>query len=188
MAVTVAFAKFDLNWPPEIVAFFRWFSQFYIDIDVVKPECELTLTFFQKWMYTMIIPIFVLTVLFSWYVITQLAMKPFGSPKEKARTKDKDRRAVWIRFQERGKAWALIQSLRLKNTRIEVYDGLDDVTWNLDPDETARFGGADRRSIRMWKSSVVKDTVANPVTKTSQRVIRFDLRKLQLAKTDSQQL
>ena len=153
----------------------------------MKPECELTLTFFQKWMYTMIIPIFVLTVLFSWYILTQLAMKPFGSAKEKARTKDKDRRAVWITFNERGKAWALIQSLRVKESRIEVYDGLDGVTWYLDPRESAVFGGADRRSIRMWKQLVAEDAadaaryasnteVGNFATKSKQKVIRFDLR------------
>jgi hypothetical protein len=181
MAVTVAFANFDLNWPPEIIAFFRWFSQFYIDIDVVKPECELVLTFFQKWMYTMIIPIFVLTVLFSWYMFTQLAMKPFGSPKEKERTKDKDRRIVWITFNERGKAWALIQSLRLRNSQIEVYDGLDGVTWYLDPRETAVFSGADRKSIRMWKRGIEDDSgnLGNEkisTTKAKLHVIRFDLR------------
>ena len=183
MAVTVAFANFDLNWPPEIIAFFRWFSQFYIDIDVVKPECELTLTFFQKWMYTMIIPIFVLTVLFIWYILSQLAMRPFGSAKQKARMRDKDRRSAWIRFNDRGKAWALVQSMRVNNCSLIVCDSLDDVEWSLEPEETAVFRNAARRSIRLWKRrEYTSNDGEAPTRQSTQKIILFDLASTRVGK------
>ena len=160
MAVTVAFAKFDLNWPPEVLAFFRWFNQFYIDIDVVKPECELTLTFFESWIYMMVLPLFVLGILLTWYALTSVSSKPFGSAKDRARLADKDRRTAWLKFKNVSEAWSLVQLLRAGHHRIEVYDDLDGVTWILDPDDTIKYDGPMKRRVRLWK----QDSLMNRTT------------------------
>ena len=186
MAVTIAFAKFDLNWPPEVIAFFRWFSQFYIDIDVVKPECEISLTFFESWIYMMIIPIFVLSVLVTWYAITSVSSKPFGSAKERARLSDKDRRATWLKFTKWSDAWALVQLMREKQCKIEVFDELDDVVWVLDPTDSVVYGGSNKKSIRLWKKQteeLAKPTAKNQLwRKKSARFIKKQPKTLSIIK------
>ena len=133
------------------------FNQFYIDIDVVKPECELTLTFFQSWIYMMILPIVVLTILLTWYAITSVSSKPFGSSKERARLSDKDRRTAWLKFSHNSEAWSLVQLLRAGKHRIEVHDDLDDVTWVLDPNDTIKYDNPMKKRVRLWKKEMLED-------------------------------
>ena len=153
MAVTLVFAKFDVNWPPEVLAFFDWISQFYIDIDFFSPECSVDLTFFMSWMYTMLIPIVLGGVLLLLYLASSTgSANPFGTTAERIKLKDPDRQTAWFAFTSKNApAWRFVQILRARNMHVIVHDKLEGKRWILKPSESVRFRGATKNMVQLQK-------------------------------------
>ena len=73
LAVSMQFRDLNVHWPPEIKDFFHSLQFFYINIDWIKPECALVITYPVKWGYTMCIPIFVAGCIFLFYWLAVFA-------------------------------------------------------------------------------------------------------------------
>ncbi len=49
MQVVSMFAGFDFHWPPQVKALFHALSVVNFNLDLVAPECSVSLTFETKW-------------------------------------------------------------------------------------------------------------------------------------------
>jgi hypothetical protein len=62
--VLAIFGSTDINWPDEILQFFRWMRFFNVNIDVTAPECLMpNLEYETKWWGTMMLPFGILLLL-----------------------------------------------------------------------------------------------------------------------------
>mmetsp|Transcript_42067 Transcript_42067/g.134383 ORF Transcript_42067/g.134383 Transcript_42067/m.134383 type:complete len:851 (+) Transcript_42067:208-2760(+) len=63
--VTAYFAKFNLDWPPELQSFFEHLGFFNLNLELVHPECAIRWTFQTKWTLMMLMPLFIFGLLLA---------------------------------------------------------------------------------------------------------------------------
>ena len=162
LTTSVSFAGFDIEWPPEVIAFFNFLKSInIIDIDVMSPECAVSMTYQEAWLYYMFLPIIIGAVLITFYVITSQSSNPFGTAKQRAAAKDPDRRKMWLTFAENNaSAWSFINELRSLKAYVFLFDELDNSEWYLNPTDAAQYKSYKKNSIRLWKKREDENKVA----------------------------
>ena len=156
LSMSVGFAGFDIEWPPEVIAFFTFLKQLnFIDIDVMSPECAINMKYEDAWLYFMMLPLVIAAALLFFYVLTSSSSNPFGSAKQRAAAKDPDTRKLWVSFSKKfsAPAWAFINELRAGSTFIFVRDSVDDTEWFLDPADAVQYDSMSKTKVRLWKKT-----------------------------------
>ena len=156
LSTSVSFAGFDIEWPPEVVAFFNLLKDInIIDIDVMSPECAVDMSYQEAWLYFMMFPIVIAFMLIFFYVVTSKSSNPFGSARQRAAAKDPDKRKMLITFSRKSNApaWAFVNEIRSANASVLIHDAIDDSEWYLDPADAVQYGSAAKNSVSLWKLS-----------------------------------
>ena len=86
----------------------------------------------EAWVYYMMFPIIIATVLIVFYVITSQSSNPFGTAKQRAAARDPDKRRMWLTFENKNaSAWSFINEIRSTKTHVLLFDELDNSEWYL---------------------------------------------------------
>ncbi|KAJ3446898.1 hypothetical protein M0812_07893 [Anaeramoeba flamelloides] len=73
--IIVLFPKMLFNWPFKIQNFFKNFTFFNLNIDILALECSLNLTYTQKWFMIMLLPIVIIFLFVSFYCVILIHTK-----------------------------------------------------------------------------------------------------------------
>ena len=132
-----------------------------IDIDLMSPECAVSMSYEEAWVYYMMFPIIIATVLIVFYVITSQSSNPFGTAKQRAAARDPDKRRMWLTFENKNaSAWSFINEIRSTKTHVLLFDELDNSEWYLDPADAVQYMDFSKRSIRLWKRNLGQSSSA----------------------------